>query len=76
MNFPGPWWYAIPGAIEETLMFVVYLGIELGLVGIVTAVWLWILNKSGACGVFGTLLLVIQLPRIRASMRLLGLKRS
>ena len=47
MNFPGPWWYAIPGAIEETPMFVIYSGIVLGIVGIVAAVGLWMLKKWG-----------------------------
>src|SRR5918912_4290932 len=47
MNFPGPWWYAIPGAMEETPMFVIYAGIVLGIVGIVTAVGLWMLKRWG-----------------------------
>ena len=47
MNFPGPWWYAIPGAIEETPMFVIYAGIVLGIVGIVAAVGLWMLKRWG-----------------------------
>ena len=46
MNFPGPWWYAVPGA-EETPMFVIYSGIVLGIVGIVAAVGLWILKTWG-----------------------------
>jgi len=33
LNFPGPWWYLVPGALEATPMFVVYLGIVLGIVG-------------------------------------------
>jgi uncharacterized membrane protein (DUF2068 family) len=45
MNFPGPWWYAIPGAMEETPMFIFYSGIVLGIVGIVAAVGLWMLKK-------------------------------
>jgi uncharacterized membrane protein (DUF2068 family) len=45
MNFPGPWWYAIPGAMEETPMFIIYSGIVLGIVGIVAAVGLWMLKK-------------------------------
>jgi uncharacterized membrane protein (DUF2068 family) len=47
MNFPGPWWYAIPGAVEETPMFVVYTSIVLGIVGIVAAVGLWVLKTWG-----------------------------
>src|SRR5215210_7371451 len=35
MNLPGPWWYAIPGAMEQTPMFVVYSGIVLAIVGLV-----------------------------------------
>ena len=45
MNFPGPWWYAIPGAVEETPMFVIYSGIVLGIVGIVAAVGLWMMKR-------------------------------
>jgi uncharacterized membrane protein (DUF2068 family) len=45
MNFPGPWWYAVPGAMEETPMFIFYSGIVLGIVGIVAAVGLWMLKK-------------------------------
>src|SRR5215210_1770268 len=40
MNFPGPWWYAVPGAAEVTPMFVIYSGI----VGIVAGVGLWMLK--------------------------------
>ncbi len=47
MNFPGPWWYAIPGAMEETPMFVVYVAIVLGIVGLVAAVGLWMLRRWG-----------------------------
>src|SRR3954469_11867720 len=47
MNFPGPWWYAVPGAMEETPMGVIYVGIVLGIVGIVAAVGLWMLKKWG-----------------------------
>jgi uncharacterized membrane protein (DUF2068 family) len=47
MNFPGPWWYLIPGAVEETPMFVIYSGIALGIVGIVAAIGLWMLKKWG-----------------------------
>jgi len=44
MNFPGPWWYAVPGAAVVTPMFVIYSGIVLGIVGIVAAVGLWMLK--------------------------------
>src|ERR687886_2798607 len=47
MNFPGPWWYLVPGAMEETPMFVIYSGIVLGIVGIVAAVGLWMLKRWG-----------------------------
>jgi uncharacterized membrane protein (DUF2068 family) len=47
MNFPGPWWYAVPGAMEETPMIVLYVGIVLGIVGIVAAGGLWMLKKWG-----------------------------
>ena len=47
MNFPGPWWYVIPGAIEATPMFVIYVGIVLGIAGLVAAVGLWMLKKWG-----------------------------
>jgi uncharacterized membrane protein (DUF2068 family) len=47
MNFPGPWWYAIPGAMEETPLIVIYVGVVLGLVGLVAAVGLWMLKKWG-----------------------------
>jgi uncharacterized membrane protein (DUF2068 family) len=46
MNFPGPWWYAVPGA-EETPTFVIYTGIVLGVVGIVAAGGLWMLKTWG-----------------------------
>src|SRR5919202_6261990 len=46
MNFPGPWWYAVPGA-EETPMFVIYSGIVLAIVGILAAVGLWMLKTWG-----------------------------
>jgi uncharacterized membrane protein (DUF2068 family) len=46
MNFPGPWWYALPGAAEETPpTFVIYSGIVLGIVGIAAAIGLWMLKK-------------------------------
>jgi hypothetical protein len=45
MNFPGPWWYVVPGVAELTPMFVIYSGIVLGVVGIVAAVGLWMLKK-------------------------------
>ena len=44
MNFPGPWWYAVPGAAEVTPMFVLYSGIVLGVVGLVGAVGLWMMK--------------------------------
>ena len=44
MNFPGPWWYAVPGAAELTPMFVLYSGIVLGVVGLVAAVGLWMMK--------------------------------
>jgi hypothetical protein len=44
MNFPGPWWYLVPGAVEATPMFVIYSGIVLGIVGIVAAVGLWMMK--------------------------------
>jgi uncharacterized membrane protein (DUF2068 family) len=47
MNFPGPWWYLVPGAVEATPMSVIYVGIVLGIVGLVAALGLWILKKWG-----------------------------
>ena len=47
MNFPGPWWYLVPGAVEETPMFVIYSGIVLGIVGVVAAVGLWMMKRWG-----------------------------
>ena len=44
MNFPGPWWYLVPGAAEVTPMFVLYSGIVLGIVGLVAAVGLWMMK--------------------------------
>src|SRR5215203_3105455 len=44
MNFPGPWWYAVPGAAEVTPMFVLYSGIVLGVAGLVAAVGLWMMK--------------------------------
>ncbi len=44
MNFPGPWWYAVPGVAEVTPMFVIYSGIVLGIVGLVAAVGLWMMK--------------------------------
>jgi uncharacterized membrane protein (DUF2068 family) len=44
MNFPGPWWYAVPGVAEVTPMFVIYSGILLGIVGLVAAVGLWMMK--------------------------------
>ena len=43
LNFPGPWWYVFPGAIEAP-PFVLYSGILLGIVGIVG---LWMLRTWG-----------------------------
>jgi uncharacterized membrane protein len=45
MNFPGPWWYLIPGAVEETPMFVIYSGIVLGIAGLVATVGLWMMKR-------------------------------
>ena len=47
MNFPGPWWYLVPEAVEVTPMFVIYSGIVLGVVGLVAAVGLWMLKNVG-----------------------------
>jgi hypothetical protein len=47
MNFPGPWWYVVPGVAEVTPMFVIYSGIVLGIVGLVAAAGLWMLKKWG-----------------------------
>src|SRR5829696_6853830 len=47
MNFPGPWWYLVPGAVEATPMFVIYSGIVLGIVGLVATVGLWMLKTWG-----------------------------
>jgi uncharacterized membrane protein (DUF2068 family) len=47
MNFPGPWWYLVPGAVEATPMFVIYTSNVLGIVGIVAAIGLWILKTWG-----------------------------
>jgi uncharacterized membrane protein (DUF2068 family) len=47
MNFPGPWWYLVPGAVEATPMIVIYSGIVLGLVGLVATVGLWMLKRWG-----------------------------
>jgi hypothetical protein len=44
MNFPGPWWYLVPGVAEVTPMFVIYSGILLGIVGLVAAVGLWMMK--------------------------------
>jgi hypothetical protein len=45
MNFPGPWWYMLPGAAEEQPPdFVLYSGIVLGIVGIVAAIGLWLMK--------------------------------
>src|SRR3954469_23043353 len=47
INFPGPWWYTVPGAMEETPMIVIYVGIVLGIGGLVAAVGLWMLKNWG-----------------------------
>jgi uncharacterized membrane protein (DUF2068 family) len=47
MNFPGPWWYLVPGAVEATPTIVIYSGIVLGLVGLVATVGLWMLKRWG-----------------------------
>ena len=47
MNFPGPWWYVVPGVVEVTPMFVLYSSIVLGIVGIVAAIGVWILKTWG-----------------------------
>ena len=47
MNFPGPWWYLVPGAVEATPMSVIYSGIVLGIVGIVAAGGLWMMKRWG-----------------------------
>ena len=44
MNFPGPWWYLVPGVAEVTPMFVIYSGIVLGIAGLVAAVGLWMMK--------------------------------
>ena len=44
MNFPGPWWYLVPGAAEVTSMFLIYSGIVLGIVRLVGAVGLWMMK--------------------------------
>ena len=46
MNFPGPWWYVLPG-MEETPTFVIYVGVVLGIVGLIAAVGLWMMKKWG-----------------------------
>jgi|SRR5215207_7786406 len=46
LNFPGPWWYVFPGAVEAP-PFVIYSGIVLGIVGIVASVGLWMLRTWG-----------------------------
>ena len=46
-NFPGPWWDAIPGVVEETPMIVVYVSYVLGIAGIVAAVGLWMIKTWG-----------------------------
>jgi uncharacterized membrane protein (DUF2068 family) len=46
-NFPGPWWNAIPEAVEDTPMIVEYVSLVLGIVGIVAAVGLWMMKNWG-----------------------------
>lgn len=46
MNFPGPWWYVLPG-MEETPSFVIYVGVVLGIVGLIAAIGLWMMKKWG-----------------------------
>jgi len=66
MNFPGPWWYLVPGAVEATPMFVIYSGIVLGIVGIVAAVGLWMMKRWG-------LLLTIIVAVVNIVFNVLGL---
>jgi uncharacterized membrane protein (DUF2068 family) len=46
-NFPGPWWDAIPEAVEDTPMIVEYVSLVLGIVGLVAAVGLWMMARWG-----------------------------
>jgi uncharacterized membrane protein (DUF2068 family) len=77
MNFPGPWWYAVPGAMEETPMFIIYSGIVLGIVGLVAAVGLWMVKKWSlwltiiVCGI--NILLSVPAPAMVSSAGLLAL---
>jgi uncharacterized membrane protein (DUF2068 family) len=66
MNFPGPWWYLVPGAVEATPMFVIYSGIVLGIVGIVAAVGLWMMKRWG-------LWLTIVIAVVNILLNVLGL---
>jgi membrane-bound ClpP family serine protease len=68
VNFPGPWWYMVPGA-EETPAFVIYVGIVLGVLGLVAAVGLWMLRTWGfwltvILGVLNILLSILGLPMV------------
>ena len=48
MNFPGPWWYLLPGFAEEQHPdFVLYSAIVLGIVGVVAAIGLWMMKRWG-----------------------------
>src|SRR4051812_8400923 len=77
MNFPGPWWYAIPGAMDETPTFIIYSGIVLGIVGIVAAVGLWLVKNWGfwltviVCVI--NILLSVPAPAMVSSAGLLAL---
>src|SRR5919202_6798154 len=66
MNFPGPWWYLVPGAVEATPMFVIYSGIVLGIVGIGAAVGLWMMKRWG-------LWLTIVIAVVNILLNVLGL---
>jgi uncharacterized membrane protein (DUF2068 family) len=66
MNFPGPWWYLVPGAVEATPMFVIYSGIVLGIVGLVAAVGLWMIKRWG-------LWLTIVIAVVNILLNVLGL---
>jgi uncharacterized membrane protein (DUF2068 family) len=46
-NFPGPWWNAIPEAVEATPPIVEIVSLVLGIVGLVAAVGLWMMKRWG-----------------------------
>jgi uncharacterized membrane protein (DUF2068 family) len=46
-NFPGPWWDAIPEAVEDTPPIIVYVSYVLGIAGLVAAVGLWMMARWG-----------------------------